>query len=233
MGNIDFVWARGLFIGGSNAFFGLEYHSSLSPVTREGDLNATWEPEWGESESDAMVGVIPRSYLEEVNTIRLTECRHYIHYIHSALLYWIHQKPVRVWRTKSIVIISTVWYGWKSVKSIPTKISFVNILSSSANNEVWSDVYIKYDLRLNNTKKCRALYKILNLKYAYCILIPAMIFPPTVCCPPRFLTHIKYFRPIFADYLMSGGRGGPWLHCWHLTVMTSSHVTVHWGGDNL
>ena len=76
---------------------------------------------------------------------------------------------------------------------------------------MWSDVYIKFDLRLNNTKKCRAraLNKILNLKYAYCILIQAMIFPHTVCCPQRFLTRIKYFRPMFADYLMSGGRGGP------------------------
>ena len=35
-----------------------------------------------------------------------------------------------------------------------------------------------------------------------------MSFPHTVCCPPRFLTLTKYFRPIFADYLMSWARGG-------------------------
>ena len=50
-------------------------------------------------------GVMPRCYLEEVNTIKLTECRHYIHYIHSALRYWIHQpEAIREWRIRSIVI---------------------------------------------------------------------------------------------------------------------------------
>ena len=58
-----------------------------------------------------------------------------------------------------------------------------------------------------------------------------MIFPHTVCCPPRFLAHIKYFRPIFADYLMSGGRGGP---CLHRSLPRDADADVHIrGGDNL
>ena len=96
-------------------------------MTGEGDLNATWEPECGESESesDAIVGVIPRSYLEEVNTIKLTECRHYIHYIHSALLYWIHQKPV-IGCGGPNLLLSYIYSLSVSGKRILVKILFVN-----------------------------------------------------------------------------------------------------------
>ena len=110
-GDIDFVWARILFIGGSDVLLG---EKPWSPVSRSGDLNAALEPECGESESDVIVGVIPWSYLEEVNTIRQTEdrVRHYIHYIHPALPHWIHQRPVRVRRIHCYHIIN-VQAGWK------------------------------------------------------------------------------------------------------------------------
>ena len=55
-----------------------------------------------------------------------------------------------------------------------------------------------------------------------------MGFPHTVCCPPRFLTLTKYFRPIFADYLMSWARGGVSLAL-HLMTLCQHPG----GGDNL
>ena len=60
--------------------------------------------------------------------------------------------------------------NWKVARELMCKSEMNNSLSS-ANNEARSDVDIKYDLGLNNTQKCGALYKNLNLKYAYCILI--------------------------------------------------------------